>query len=95
MAIYFLPLFVVDLCFRLKQNTRFFLKSDLESSLMVFLAGKHSSIVYGFPSGFLHCSKYRGFSEFCGSWNSGMLKVKDLVSGVVGGFKNWQCIADC
>ena len=63
---------------------------------MVFLAGKHCSIVYGFPDVFFYCSQYQGFSDFCRSWKlHRIFKVKDLVSGVVGGFKNWRCIADC
>ena len=98
MAIYFLPLYVVCSWFVLSFKAKiqdFFWRVIWSLVWWCFWRANTAQIVYGFPSGFLDCSKYRGFSEFCWSWNlCRVFEVKDLVSGVVGGFKNWQCIAE-
>ena len=74
----------------------FFWKSDLEYGSVVFLTGEHCSIVFRFPSGFRDCLGYGGVSNF---WLSRDLcrvfGMKDLISGVLDGFKNRRCIAEC
>ena len=74
----------------LKAKIQVLLKIILDFGLMVFLAGKHCSIVFGFPNGFWDSSRYREFSKFCLSRDlCCVFRMKDIVSGVLSRFMNW------